>query len=159
MKKPPIKLLVNPVHFCSFGFGTGYSPYAPGTLGTVAGVLIYMFIQDLAIIHYLLVTLIFFVSGIMMCGYTTKALEIDDHPAIVWDEVVGYLITMCYAPSGWWWIVAGFVLFRFFDILKPWPVSLADKRIKGGIGIMLDDIIAGIYSLTIMQIIAYILYR
>ena len=93
-----------------------------------------------------------------MCSYTTRALNTDDHPAIVWDEIVGYLITMFYAPSQWWWIVIGFILFRIFDIFKPWPVNLADKRVKGGLGVMLDDIIAGIYSLTIIQIIAYILY-
>lgn len=159
MNKPPVKLLLNPVHFCCFGFGTGYSPYAPGTLGTIAGVLIFLIIQDMGSMFYLTLVLVFFVSGILMSSYTTKALGVDDHPAIVWDEIVGYLITMCYAPDDWWWLIIGFVLFRIFDILKPWPVNLADKHVKGGLGIMLDDVIAGIYSLTIMQIFAYILYR
>jgi phosphatidylglycerophosphatase A len=159
MKKPPVKLLLNPVHFCSLGFGTGYSPKAPGTMGTLAGLLVYLLVQDLDLVYYLVMTLGFLVTGIFMCRYTTDALKVDDHPAIVWDEIVGYLITMCYAPAGWWWPLLGFVLFRIFDILKPWPINLADKQLKGGIGIMLDDVIAGIYSLAIMQIISYILYR
>ncbi|NNE37266.1 MAG: phosphatidylglycerophosphatase A [Gammaproteobacteria bacterium] len=159
MKKPPIKLLLNPVHLCSLGFGTGYSPKAPGTMGTMVGVLIYLLIRDIELIYYLVLTMGFLVAGILMCRYTSDALKVEDHPAIVWDEIVGYLITMCYAPVGWWWALVGFVLFRFFDILKPWPVNLADIRVKGGIGIMLDDVIAGIYSLAIMQIIAYNLYR
>jgi len=158
MKKPPIKLLLNPVYFLSFGFGTGYSPFAPGTLGTLAGIIIYLLVKDLSITYYLALTIILFVLGIFMCSYTTRALNTDNHPDIVWDEIVGYLITMFYAPSQWWWIVIGFILFRIFDIFKPWPVNLADKRVKGGLGVMLDDIIAGIYSLTIIQIIAYILY-
>jgi phosphatidylglycerophosphatase A len=73
----------------------------------------------------------------------------------VWDEIVGYLITMAAAPSGWLWIVLGFVLFRLFDILKPWPVSLADKKLHGGFGVMLDDVIAGLYALLVLQLIAY----
>ncbi len=128
-------------------------------MGTLAGLLVYLLVQDLDLVYYLVMTLGFLVTGIFMCRYTTDALKVDDHPAIVWDEIVGYLITMCYAPAGWWWPLLGFVLFRIFDILKPWPINLADKQLKGGIGIMLDDVIAGIYSLAIMQIISYILYR
>jgi phosphatidylglycerophosphatase A len=159
MTKPQVKFLENPVHLCSFGFGSGYSPYAPGTAGSVVGVLAYLLFDDLPITWYLTLILTFFIAGIPMCRYTTKALGVEDHGAIVWDEITGYLITMCYAPAGWWWVLAGFVLFRIFDILKPWPVNLADKYLKGGTGIMLDDAIAGTYGLIIIQIIAYILYR
>ncbi len=149
--------MLNPVHFCSLGFGSGYSPRAPGTMGTIVGVLVYWLLRDLGPHYYLALTIVLFVVGIFICRYTRDALEVDDHPAIVWDEIIGYLITMCYAPQGWWWPLLGFVLFRFFDIFKPWPVNLADRHVKGGTGIMLDDVIAGIYSLAIMQTIAYIL--
>ena len=78
-----------------------------------------------------------------------------DHKGIVWDEIVGYLITMIAAPKGWLWIIIGFVLFRLFDILKPWPISVADKQLKGGFGIMIDDVLAGIAAFVILHIIAY----
>jgi phosphatidylglycerophosphatase A len=82
---------------------------------------------------------------------------VHDHSSIVWDEIVGYLVTMIMSPTGWYWMVLGFILFRLFDICKPWPVSWADKRVAGGLGIMLDDLIAAIYALLLLQITAYLL--
>ena len=95
--------------------------------------------------------------GIWLCGQTARALGVHDHPGIVWDEIAGYLLTMVAAPAGWGWIALGIVLFRIFDIWKPWPIGLLDKQLKGGLGVMADDLLAGIFSLTIMQIIAYTL--
>jgi len=151
------KLLLNPVHFLALGFGTGCVPKAPGTVGTLAGVLLYLLVQDLPWVYYLSLVCLLYLVGIWICSYTAKALGVHDHPAIVWDEIVGYLVTMFCAPTGWLWIIGGFVLFRIFDIWKPWPIRLLDKHVKGGNGVMVDDLLAGIFSLTVIQIIAYIL--
>lgn len=138
--------LKNPIHFLSLGFGSGLAPYAPGTFGTLAAIPLYLLLQPLATVIYLLLTLFAFVIGISICGQTAKALGEHDHGAIVWDEIVGYLITMTAVPLHWKWIVTGFLLFRFFDVLKPWPISWIDARVSGGLGIMLDDVLAGIFS-------------
>ena len=158
MKKIPVKFLLHPVHFFALGFGSGFLPKAPGTLGTLAGVLVYLLIRDLPWIYYLGLVSLLFIVGIWICDFTARALQVHDHPAIVWDEIVGYLVAMALSPPGPLWIGLGFVLFRVFDIFKPWPINILDKRLQGGFGIMVDDLIAAIFSLTILQIIAYILY-
>lgn len=159
MKQIPPRLLLNPIHCLSLGFGAGTVSKAPGTAGTVVGILAYLLLQELALEYYLGIVFLLYMVGIWMCAYTANILQRHDHPAIVWDEIVGYLVTMILAPSGWLWIFVGFILFRIFDIWKPWPINLVDKQLKGGHGIMADDLLAGIFSLTVMQIIAYILYR
>jgi phosphatidylglycerophosphatase A len=98
---------------------------------------------------------VFFAIGVWLCHGTARDLGLADHPGIVWDEIVGYLITMTAAPAGWTWIVLGFVLFRLFDIWKPWPISWLDRNIKGGLGIMLDDALAGTYACLVLQLIAW----
>ncbi len=153
----PARLLSNPVHLLSLGFGSGLSPKMPGTLGTLVGVLLFVLLPVLDWKLYLGFTGLAFIIGIGLCGYTAKVLNAHDHPAIVWDEIVGYFITMFMVPKDWMWILAGFILFRSFDILKPWPISVADKHVKGGFGIMLDDVIAALYSLIIIQIFLYLL--
>ena len=151
------KFLFHPIHFLALGFGTGCVRKMPGTIGTLAGVPFYLFMQELSWHFYLGIILVFFLVGIWICEKTAKDLGVHDHPAIVWDEVVGYLVTMLFAPAGWLWIVLGFVLFRIFDICKPWPISWLDKQVKGGLGVMLDDIVAGLLSLAILQSVAYLL--
>lgn len=156
----PAKLLLNPIHLFSLGFGSGLAPKMPGTMGTVVGAGLYLLIPTNYLYDwkiFLAIIIVFFSMGVFLCGYTAKALDTHDHPGIVWDEIVGYFITMFMVPKEWVWIVLGFVLFRLFDILKPWPISLADKRLKGGLGIMLDDVIAGIFALIIIQITLYLL--
>jgi len=157
MKTIPFTLLRNPVHLLSLGFGSGCAPKAPGTMGTLVGVLFYLPLQLLALPYYVAVVVVVSLVGIWLCGQTARALGVHDHPGIVWDEIAGYLLTMVAAPSGWGWILLGFVLFRIFDIWKPWPIGLLDKQLKGGLGVMADDLLAGIFSLTIIQIIAYTL--
>ena len=159
MEQIPVKLLAHPVHFFSLGFGSGYAPIAPGTVGTLVGILIYLGIRYLPWQYYLSLVLVMFIVGIWLCAYTARTLAVADHPAIVWDEIVGYLATMAFAPAGWVWILAGFIAFRIFDIWKPWPIGMIDKKLEGGLGIMMDDLVAAIFSLTILQIIAYILNR
>lgn len=129
----------------------------PGTIGTLVGVILFLVLPVLDWRMYLGITLVGFVAGIFLCGYTAKTLGVHDHPAIVWDEIVGYFITMCMVPKSWIWILSGFILFRIFDIFKPWPISIADKKLKGGLGIMLDDLIAGVFALIIIQITLYLL--
>ncbi|MCH7881847.1 MAG: phosphatidylglycerophosphatase A [Proteobacteria bacterium] len=147
-------MLRNPLHLLSLGFGAGLSPYAPGTAGTIVSVPLYLLLSQLALIPYVTVIIAGFALGVYLCHYTSRALGVHDHSGIVWDEFIGYWITMIAVPAvTWQWVLAGFVLFRFFDIVKPWPVKLADKRLKGGFGIMFDDVLAGLYALACMQLI------
>ncbi|MCW8853623.1 MAG: phosphatidylglycerophosphatase A [Gammaproteobacteria bacterium] len=151
---PPV-LLKNPVHFLSLGFGSGLMPKAPGTFGTLAAIPVYLLMANLSVLVYSIVTVALFVVGIYLCQKTTDELKVHDHSGIVFDEIVGFLITMIALPVTWQWIIAGFILFRLFDILKPWPISWLDKKVHGGLGIMLDDVLAGVFALVIMQLILY----
>ena len=145
-------MLLNPIHFLSLGFGSGLSPYAPGTMGTLVAIPLYLLLSQLELLTYLIVVVAGFLIGIYLCDKTSKALGVHDHSGIVWDEFIGYWITMIAIPAvTWQWILAGFVLFRLFDIAKPWPVKVADKRVPGGFGIMLDDLLAGLYALACIQ--------
>lgn len=154
MNNVPKSVWRNPLHFVAFGFGSGAAPVAPGTFGTVAAVLMYLLLQYLPLYSYLLVVLVAFVIGIGICGRTADDIGVHDHGGIVWDEFVGFWITMIAAPAGSIWIAAGFVLFRIFDILKPWPIAKLDKQVSGGLGIMLDDVLAGVYAAICLQLAA-----
>ena len=136
----------HPFHFLALGFGAGISRYAPGTLGTVMAIPIYWLLQTQGLWIYLGVVLLMLIAGIGLCGYTARALNSHDHPGIVWDEFVGFLITMIAVPSTWYWLLLGFSLFRLFDIWKPFPIKQLDQRVRGGFGVMLDDVVAGIYA-------------
>ncbi len=154
MNKP--RVWSDPIHFLAFGFGSGLAPKAPGTFGTVAAIPVYLLLSLLVSLPgYLVITALFSVVGIWICDKTSKDLGVHDHSGIVWDEIVGYLITMILVPLTWYWVLAGFVLFRFFDILKPWPISILDKKVSGGFGIMVDDIVAGVFSLGVMHLLIY----
>ena len=103
------------------------------------------------LLPYLGVLLSGFAFGVYLCQRTSDDLGVHDHPGIVWDEWIGLWITYILVPSGWEWIVAGFVLFRFFDILKPWPIKWLDQKVHGGFGIMIDDVLAGIFAWVVIQ--------
>lgn len=141
----------NPIHFLAFGCGSGTVDKAPGTFGTLAAIPLYLLIQDLSVSNYFLVLILSALAGIFICGKTSHDLGVHDHSGIVWDEFVGYWITMWMAPEGWSYIILGFILFRIFDIWKPWPISLADKHVHGGFGIMFDDILAGVFAFFALQ--------
>jgi len=146
-------LLKDPRHLLSLGFGSGLAPKAPGTFGTLAAIPFYwLMAYYLTDAVYLAVCVAAFIIGIYLCAHTIKALGVEDHPAIVWDEFVGLFITMLFVPLGLTTIILGFLLFRFFDILKPWPISVMDSRIKGGLGVMLDDVLAGCFALAGMHL-------
>ncbi|MFT6507152.1 MAG: phosphatidylglycerophosphatase A [Colwellia polaris] len=147
--------LLNPVHFLALGFGSGLSPKAPGTFGTLAAVPLFLLMAPLSTSIYLSLLVIMSLAGIYICGKAAEDAGVPDHGAIVWDEIVGLLITMCLMPVTWQTLLVGFALFRFFDILKPWPISFIDKNCHGGFGIMLDDIVAGIAAWACMMLIFY----
>ena len=147
----PARLLRNPLHLLSLGFGAGLAPKAPGTWGTLMAVPPYLLLAQLPLAWYLLTVLLAFVAGVFLCGYTSNALGVHDHSGIVWDEFVGFWITMIAVPASWPWILAGFVLFRLFDIIKPWPIRQADAKMKGGFGIMFDDVLAALYALAVLH--------
>ncbi|MFK8049195.1 MAG: phosphatidylglycerophosphatase A [Halioglobus sp.] len=135
-----------PVQFFAFGFGSGLSPWAPGTAGTLMAVPLYLLVSDLSLPMYSLFIAVMTLLGIWFCDVASRELGVHDHPGIVWDEFVGYWITLWALPATWTWIIAGFVVFRIFDIIKPWPIGPLDKKVKGGFGIMVDDIVAGILA-------------
>ncbi len=148
---PSPRLLLHPAHFLSFGFGSGLAPVAPGTFGTLAAVPLFWLLSHAPLTFYLASVVVGTILGVWLCGFTARTLGEHDHGAIVWDEVIGYLITMTVAPAGWVWMAVGFVLFRLFDILKPWPIRWADRRVGGGLGIMLDDVLAGLLAWLVLQ--------
>ncbi|MDR0782004.1 MAG: phosphatidylglycerophosphatase A [Pseudomonadales bacterium] len=148
-------VLRHPVHFVAFGFGSGLAPRAPGTFGTLAAVPCYLVLHHyLPLPYYLVMLVLAFGVGTWLCGRTAQAMGVHDPGGIVWDEFVGFWLTMVLAPPGWLWVVLGFVLFRFFDVLKPFPINWLDRRIKGGLGIMLDDVVAGLFAWLCLQLLA-----
>ncbi len=144
-----------PVMWLATGFGAGLSPVAPGTAGSLVGVLVYLAVARLPLPFYLALVLALAIVGIWVCERAGRALAVPDHPGIVWDEIVGLLIAMAATPPSWQGVVAGFALFRLFDILKPWPVGRIDRGVKGGLGVMLDDVMAGLYALACLQILRH----
>ena len=144
----------NPIYFIAFGFGVGVIPFAPGTFGTLAAVLIYLLIQPLPLFSYLIFTAIFIIISIFISDWVSKRIHIHDHPGMCIDEFAGFFVTMINAPLGFGWIVLGFVLFRIFDIFKPWPINYIDRHVHGGLGMILDDILAGIYAMFSIQLVA-----
>lgn len=144
-------LLKKPVHLLSLGFGAGLAPKAPGTFGTLVGIPAVLLFAPLGVNAYLGVVVFFALLGVFLCGETGKALKKHDDPAIVWDEIVGFMITMIAVPVSWQSLLLAFVLFRFFDIRKPWPIRWLDRNVSGGLGVMLDDIVAGLFSLVIIH--------
>jgi phosphatidylglycerophosphatase A len=159
MSNYPSSVFRNPIHFLAFGFGSGAAPVAPGTFGTLAAVPLYLLLAQLPLAWYLGVLIGAFALGIWLCGRTAADLGVHDHGGIVWDEFVGLWITMVAAPPGWLWLVAGFVLFRLFDIGKPFPIGWLDRRVKGGLGVMLDDAVAGAFAWLCLQGLALLLGR
>lgn len=154
--------LKNPIHLLAFGLGSGLAPKAPGTFGTLAALPIWWFcLAHLNTELYALVLLISFVIGVAICQITSHDMGVHDHGGIVFDEWVGVWITLLWLPqgNGLWpdlaWLTAGFIAFRFFDIIKPWPIRWLDQKVAGGFGIMIDDVLAGVFALAIIQLAFY----
>lgn len=145
----------DPVYFIAFGFGSGLMPIAPGTWGTLAAIPLYLLIMGSHWSIYLALTLLAFILGVWVSDKVSDELGVHDYKGIVWDEVVGYLLTMFLAPPGIKWMLLGFILFRIFDIWKPQPIGYIDQKVQGGLGIMLDDVLAAIPAWMILQILAW----
>ncbi|MEZ5503909.1 MAG: phosphatidylglycerophosphatase A [Halioglobus sp.] len=149
---PAPDLLRHPVQLLAFGFGSGLAPKAPGTAGTLVAVPLYLLFAHWDLLHYTLLVGLGALLGIWICDAASRQLQVHDHPGIVWDEFVGYWITMWAVPPTWTWIIAGFVVFRVLDIVKPWPVSVLDRKVRGGLGIMIDDVLAGALACLTLHI-------
>lgn len=145
------QLLRHPTQLLAFGFGAGLVPKAPGTFGSLAALPIYYFAQALPALGYAALVAVLFIAGITICARTERELGVHDHPGIVWDEIVGLLATLFMAPSGVLWVAIGFGLFRLFDIWKPYPISWINRRVGGGLGIMLDDLAAAVCAALVLQ--------
>ena len=147
----PKVILRDPVHFLAFGFGSGLSPKAPGTMGTLVSLPLVALLMQASLWAYLCSIVMLSIVGIYLCGESARRLNAHDHPGIVWDEFVGMAITMIAVPLTWTNLLMGFLLFRGFDIFKPWPIREADHRLAGGLGIMLDDVVAGIFACILLH--------
>ena len=147
----------SPVQFLALGFGSGLAPKAPGTAGTLAAIPLYLLVAHWSLPYYTGFILVSALLGIWICGEASRQLGVHDHGGIVWDEFVGFWITLWALPVSWQWVLAGFVAFRVFDVLKPWPIGWLDRKIHGGLGIMLDDIIAGLMACAVLHSIRWYL--
>lgn len=152
--KPDVKFLfAHPAHFIALGYGSGLAPKAPGTFGTLAALpLFWLLMQANASSVFLLtVTAAAFLLGVWACGVAGKNLGSADHGSIVWDEIAAMWLVLVFTPVNWLWWLAAFGLFRFFDILKPWPIRWFDARLKNGFGVMFDDLLAAVFAITLLQ--------
>jgi phosphatidylglycerophosphatase A len=152
-----VRLLKDPVHFLALGGGSGLSSKAPGTAGTVVALLPAWLIAPWPLAAKLALIVVLFAIGIWICGESARRLGVHDHPAIVFDEIVGLLLAAVLLPQNLWWLLAAFVLFRLFDIVKPWPIRDLDHRLGGGLGIMLDDVMAAVYALACLALLEVVL--
>lgn len=137
----------------AFGFGSGLSPFAPGTMGTVVAIPFVFALKSLGAPGFWIALLLLFLLGIQICGHVSRKLGMHDHGGIVWDEMVGYWLAIAFVPLQWHWLLAAFVLFRFFDIYKPWPIRHLDRQVSGGFGIMIDDIVAALFTIIVLAVL------
>ena len=148
-------ILAHPAGWLASGFGSGLSPVAPGTAGSAAALLPWFALRELPLPIFATALVLAFALGVWASNIVIAKLHIEDPGVIVWDEFVGQwtaLAPLLWFARGWLWIIVGFGLFRLFDIFKPWPVSWADRQVKGGFGVMLDDVIAGVYAAIVLLI-------
>lgn len=148
--------LSDPRQLVAVGFGAGLLTRMPGTMGTLVGVPVALLMLQLPLSGQLLAIAIAFGFGCWVCDSTARAIGVHDHPAIVWDEVVGLMVTCVAAPPTVPVLICAFLIFRFFDILKPWPISWLDKRVHGGVGIMVDDALAGVFAAALLQLLLWL---
>ena len=157
-------LLATPAGWLACGFGSGLAPVAQGTFGSLAALLPWLLLRELPLWIYVIVLLAGFGIGVWACGIAGRALHVDDHRSLVWDEFIGQWVTLLplLVPSllpasgfHWWMLALGFVLFRLFDVWKPWPIRWFDRRVKGGFGVMIDDVIAGVFAAVVLVLVLH----
>ena len=149
----PASALREPVHFLALGFGSGLAPVAPGTFGSLVGLALALLVLEAGWWAAFAAASIASIAGVWICGESARRLGVHDHPAIVWDEVAGMMLVMLAAPTTWWGVVLAFVTFRVFDVWKPWPIREVDHGMRGGAGIMLDDILAALWAVAVLLLI------
>ncbi|MBA3660133.1 MAG: phosphatidylglycerophosphatase A [Gammaproteobacteria bacterium] len=144
----------NPLYFLAFGLGSGAMPIAPGTFGTLMSIPFYLLLRPMPLLTYAIFLVGFIVISSLICSKVSREIKVDDHQGMCIDEFAGFFVTMFNAPWGWQWVVLGFILFRIFDIVKPWPIYIVDRKMHSGFGMILDDVLAGVYSCIVIQILA-----
>jgi phosphatidylglycerophosphatase A len=158
--RPDLKFLfAHPAHLIAFGFGSGLAPKAPGTVGTLLGLPLFWLVMTAApdLPNRMILLVAAFLLGVWACARTGRALGVADHGGMVWDEIVAFALVLLFVPAlpltpaGWLWTLVAFALFRLFDILKPWPIRLADARLKNGFGVMFDDLLAALYAIAVIK--------
>lgn len=156
---PSLRFLVShPAHFVALGFGSGLAPVAPGTFGTLVAIPLAIALRDrFDDLGYVLAVGVLFVVGVVVSQMTSRDLGVADHGSIVWDEVVAFLAVLFFVGDDWRWIAVAFVLFRFFDIVKPPPIRAVDARLKNGLGVMADDLLAAGYTLLVLAVLRRVL--
>ena len=156
MTAPARVLLSHPAGWIATGFGSGLSPRAPGTVGSFAALIPWwLWLRDLPTPYYAVVLAVGMAVGIWASNWVINRTRIADPGFVVWDEFIGLWIALFLLPTGWPWIAAAFALFRLLDIWKPWPVGWADRKIHGGLGVMLDDVLAGILAFAVLRFAQY----
>jgi len=157
-RKPRLSatLLRDPVHLLALGFGSGLSPVAPGTFGTLVAVPVAWGLMQLPLLPAAAVVAVLVAGGVWLCGESARRLDCHDHPGIVWDEIAAFALLSLALPAGWIWLVPAFLMFRLFDIVKPWPIRDVDHRLHGGLGIMLDDLMAAVYAALAVRLIEFL---
>ncbi len=160
MIKPTWKFITSRLdYFVAFGLGTGLSPKAPGTVGTLLGYPLYfLLIATLPFKLVLAALAILYLLGIWICDLAGKAVGEADHSGIVWDEIVAMALVLCFSPQNLYGYIGAFLAFRLFDIIKPWPINLVDGHMKNGHGVMLDDLLAAVYSIILIRIVTSIMF-
>jgi phosphatidylglycerophosphatase A len=150
--------LSHPVHFLALGFGTGLAPFAPGTFGTLLAFPLFWSLEPrLQPTDFLILLGALYVAGVWICGKTGRDLGVEDHKAIVWDEIVAFLIVLFFTPNTLLWQAVAFLLFRLFDILKPGPIRYVERMSRGGFGVMVDDLAAAFFALICLALIQLLL--
>ena len=150
------RLLASPAGWIACGLGSGLAPIAQGTFGSLAAIAPWLFLRQLPAGVYVLVLAFAFALGVWACEVAGRALGVDDHRSLVWDEFVGQwlaLLPLLLVAAPWWMIALGFGLFRLFDVWKPWPIGWLDGHLKGGLGVMIDDLVAGLYAAIVLAIV------
>lgn len=147
-------LLSSPAGWLACGFGSGLTPVAQGTFGSLASILPWLLLRQWSLPINLLIIVVGFAIGVWACDVAGRALDVDDHRSLVWDEFIGQWIALLPALiAPWWAVAAGFVLFRLFDVWKPWPIRWFDSHVKGGMGVMIDDVLAGLMAALVLWLL------
>jgi phosphatidylglycerophosphatase A len=155
-KPPNVRfLLQHPAHLFGLGFGAGLAKKAPGTFGTLVGFPLFWLISVYTLPMQLVLIAALFLIGIYFCDATGKALGVADHGSIVWDEIVAMMLVLAATPNQWQWWLAAFLLFRLFDIWKPYPIRQFDAKLKNGFGVMFDDLLAAIYAIICLKVLLW----